>query len=125
MIYLAASIVSSTAIYVIFRWAKNYSCRRLLWFILPLAIFVGSGFTDSLIKLIQASQIADEQAASFTTFVFFVAFFLGVIVSLLSGAREMKLTHIPTLLLGILLGIANFGSLFFILNALNYCNGFI
>lgn len=27
MIFLLASIVSSTAIYVIFRWAKNYSCR--------------------------------------------------------------------------------------------------
>ena len=236
MIYLAASIVSSTAIYVIFRWAKNYSCKlnalitinyltatilgfvfllrfnirpfiennqwlpfgialgvlyilmffligtssqkagitvttlanklslvfpvffslfwfdekitalkyfglagaiaavlltlykkdikktNLLYFILPVAIFFGSGFIDSFIKYVQAFQISDQQSAAYASFVFFTAFVLGVLTTTINSIGKKNRFHTPTFLLGILLGIANFGSLFFILNALNRSN---
>ncbi|MGC9354953.1 MAG: hypothetical protein ACP5D9_14000 [Mariniphaga sp.] len=100
-------------------YKKNIKKTKLLWFVLPLAIFIGSGIVDSLIKLIQATQIADSQAASFSTFVFFVAFICGVVVSFSKKETTTNLFHAPTLLFGILLGTANFGSLYFILNALN------
>lgn len=100
-------------------YKKNIKKTNLLWFILPLAIFIGSGFIDTLVKLIQATQITDSQIASFATFVFFVAFICGVVVSFSKKETTTKLFHAPTLLLGILLGTANFGSLYFILHALN------
>jgi drug/metabolite transporter (DMT)-like permease len=100
-------------------YKKNIKKTNLLWFILPLAIFIGSGFIDTLVKLIQATQITDSQIASFATFVFFVAFICGVVISFSKKETTTKLFHAPTLLLGILLGTANFGSLYFILNALN------
>ncbi len=100
-------------------YKKNIRKTNLLWFILPLVIFIGSGIIDSLVKLIQASQITDSQIASFSTFVFFVAFICGVFVSFSKKETTTNLFHAPTLLLGTLLGIANFGSLYFILNALN------
>jgi drug/metabolite transporter (DMT)-like permease len=100
-------------------YKKNIRKTNLLWFVLPLVIFIGSGIIDSLVKLIQATQITDSQIATFSTFVFFVAFLCGVFVSFSKKETTTTLFHIPTLFLGILLGIANFGSLYFILNALN------
>jgi len=46
MIYLIASIFSSTAIYVIFRWAKNYSCKlnSLITINYLVASILGFGF---------------------------------------------------------------------------------
>jgi drug/metabolite transporter (DMT)-like permease len=87
--------------------------------VLPLVIFIGSGFTDSYIKYIQATQISVIDTGSFSTLVFFAAFICGAVLLFSnSGSIISKLT-IPTLLLGILLGMANFGSLYFFINALN------
>lgn len=100
-------------------YRKNLKNSNLKWMVLPLFIFVGSGFIDSLIKLIQATQITDSQTASFSTFVFFVAFVCGVFISFPKNSSTTGIFHLPTVVLGILLGMANFGSLYFMLNALN------
>lgn len=100
-------------------YRKNLKNSSLKWMLLPLFIFVGSGFVDSLIKLTQATQITDSQAASFSTFVFFIAFICGIFVSFSKKNSTSGNFHLPTIYLGILLGMANFGSLYFILNALN------
>lgn len=100
-------------------YRKNLKNSNLKWVVLPLFIFVGSGFIDSLVKLIQATQITDSQTALFSTFVFFVAFICGIIVSFQRKNITTGSFHFPTIYLGILLGMANFGSLYFMLNALN------
>jgi drug/metabolite transporter (DMT)-like permease len=87
--------------------------------VLPLVIFAGSGFTDSLIKYIQATQITIAETGSFSTFVFLVSFICGAVLLLTSSVSVRSKLTMPTLLLGILLGMANFGSLYFFINALN------
>ncbi len=98
---------------------KDVKNTRRDFFILPLLLFAGSGIVDSLIKYIQATQIIPAQTAAFSTFVFFVAFICGSIVSMFRIKKEEKSINTPTLILGILLGLANFGSLFFFIHALN------
>jgi drug/metabolite transporter (DMT)-like permease len=88
-------------------------------FYLPVIIFIGSGFIDSFIKLIQATQITEFQTAAFSTSVFLSAFICGILISVVKGKKNLLLIPLPTFLLGILLGLANFGSLYFILFALN------
>lgn len=99
-------------------YKKELNKTNLLFIILPVVIFIGSGITDSVIKFVQAVKINAQEASIFATFVFLIAFIIGLIISL-SQKKIQKFSHFPTLILGIILGIVNFGSLYFIINALN------
>lgn len=99
-------------------YKRNGAQRNLKSIILPVAIFVGSGITDSLVKFAQEMKIM-EHSAQFSVVVFLVAFVIALLVSI-SGFRNTKpKLHYPTLLFGILLGLVNFGSLYFLISALN------
>ncbi|NQU53695.1 MAG: EamA family transporter [Bacteroidetes bacterium] len=102
-------------------YKKEIKKTNLLFLILPVVIFIGSGITDSVVKFVQAVKINSEEASIFSSLVFLVAFVIGVIISF-SQKKTAKLYHFPTLALGTLLGIVNFGSLYFIINALNKSN---
>lgn len=117
------TIALITALVAIFLtiYKKGIKKTNSLFIILPLAIFLGSGITDSAVKFVQAVKIDTEEVSIFSSLVFFVAFVIGVIISL-SQKEIFKFTHFPTLLLGILLGTVNFCSLYFIINALNKSN---
>lgn len=103
-------------------YKKDVKKTQYVFIALPLLIFFGSGLIDSLIKYIQATQITIEQAAVFSTFVFFTAFVCGTIITTIKTTDFKQVTYSPTLILGTLLGLANFGSLFFFINALNKTN---
>jgi len=103
-------------------YKKDVKRTNFFYFALPIAIFIGSGFIDSFIKYVQALQITEALSAAFSSFVFFTAFICGIFITTIKSiGKKMKL-HTPTLFLGALLGLANFGSLFFILQALNKSN---
>lgn len=103
-------------------YKKDVKRTNFFYFALPLAIFLGSGFIDSFIKYVQALQITVELSTAFSSFVFFTAFLCGIVITTLKSLNKKSELHTPTLLLGTLLGLANFGSLFFILQALNKSN---
>lgn len=103
-------------------YKKDVKRTNIFYFALPIAIFFGSGFIDSFIKYVQALQITEKLSAAFSSFVFFVAFLCGIVVTSLKSINKKQKLHTPTLLLGTLLGLANFGSLYFILQALNKSN---
>ncbi len=111
-------LVAITAV-LLTLYKKDVKNTRPEFFILPLLLFLGSGIIDSLIKYIQATQITSNQTAAFSSFVFFVAFICGTFISLFRLKKGNKNINSPTLILGFLLGLANFGSLFFFINALN------
>lgn len=111
-------IVSAIVAVALTVYKKDLKRTNLQFVILPLFIFVGSGFVDSLVKFVQATKISDSEVSYYTTFVFFVALICGAIYLLLSRQLNTK-THFPTLLLGIALGITNFSSLYFLILALN------
>ena len=101
-------------------YKKEIKKTNVLFVVLPLVIFVGGGITDSIVKLVQALKATPDEAGLFSTFVFIVAFVIALFISLLKTRSWVPRWHSPTLLLGILLGIVNFGSLYFIINALNF-----
>lgn len=99
-------------------YKKDVKRTNLMFIILPLLIFVGSGLVDSLVKYVQATQINDTEVSVYTIVVFFVAFVCGLLLSLIKREAPLSI-QLSTLVLGILLGAANFGSLYFIIKALN------
>ena len=88
---------------------------------LPLLIFLGSGVVDSVVKFVQAEKISANQTAIYTTSVFLVAFLCGLLLNAFSKNTKWSI-HPPTLFFGTLLGIVNFGSLYFLIEALNKAN---
>lgn len=99
-------------------YKKELKKTNFIFIVLPVSIFIGSGITDSLVKFVQAVKINPEEASLFSSLVFFIAFIIGSFISLIKK-ENIKINHSPTLFLGILLGAVNFGSLYFIINALN------
>ncbi len=100
-------------------YRKDVKKSNLALIFLPLVIFIGSGISDSIVKLVQALKTQPNQVATFTTFVFATAFLLSLIFSFLKKEKGKKNYTTPTLFIGILLGLANFGSLYFIMESLN------
>ncbi|MBN1132984.1 MAG: hypothetical protein JXR52_01195 [Bacteroidales bacterium] len=95
---------------------------RIQQFYLPVILFLGMGLVDSLVKLAQHLFVDDDSTALFSALVFCNAFISGIIFLLfcpdyLKWFRQLKIWGY-----GALLGTANFGSIFFLVRALNYRN---
>jgi drug/metabolite transporter (DMT)-like permease len=88
--------------------------------IYPIILFFGMGVVDSLVKLAQLQFIADGELAIFTAILFFIAFLVGIIYLLLGPERVKLLLSRKAFIWGSLLGLSNFGSIFFIIKALNF-----
>lgn len=85
---------------------------------LPFILFFGSGGVDSLVKLAQHLYIPTDQIELFSSSLFGISF-LGSLLLLFTKKENQKLISRSTLISGTLLGLFNFGSLFFFINALN------
>ncbi len=87
---------------------------------LPIILFVGMGITDTLVKISQNDYVADSEFSLFATFVFSISAITGLIVSIIRKNNIKTFFNPKTLLFGILLGLVNYGSLLFFINALEF-----
>lgn len=101
--------------------AKSAGEQRL-W--LPLIIFFGMGLTDSLVKYAQSTYITDNLNAIFTASVFITSAVAGYMVILFKKEDRKELLLPRTLLVGSILGLANFGSAYFFIAMLNHSTQF-
>lgn len=91
--------------------------------LVPLLIFIGSGFTDSIIDFTQSRYVPDSDQNLFVSSLFGTAFFLGLIKLLYEVFfKGLRFKFKRVLLWGILLGIPNYGSIYFLIKALKYSN---
>jgi len=89
---------------------------------IPLILFAGMGIVDSLVKYAQHRYVGDSDAALFSAVLFLNAFVAGLLV-LLFSPKHLRSFQRPTIWgWGILLGGVNFGSIFFIVRALNFAS---
>lgn len=99
-------------------YKKDITRTNLIYIVLPLFLFLGSGLIDSLVKYVQAVKISDNETSLYTILVFAVAFVVGIMVTIITKTYRQRLNP-ATLVFGTLLGVVNFGSLYFIIKALN------
>ncbi len=88
------------------------------WY-LPLVLFVGLGGMDALVKFVQHEFVSDASSAAFTGAAFFFAFSAGLLTCLIRRVPFAGFVIPRVAVAGILLGTANFGSIYFLINALN------
>lgn len=87
--------------------------------LLPLILFVGSGIIDASIKYIQHFYLDENMFSIFSSTIFFFAAVFGFVILLYQFLTKRKKFDIRNTPLGILLGIVNFGSIYFLLKTLN------
>jgi hypothetical protein len=86
--------------------------------IFPLILFVGMGFVDSIIKIAQQNYIPENEISLFTLLVFFVAFIASVVVLIIKKKVHLVKRKF-VFILGVILGLCNYASLYFFLKALH------
>lgn len=101
---------------VLKKQGKGFDKRHLH---LPLILFFGMGLLDVSIKFVQYEYISDGNSAGFASAIFFFAFISGSILCLFRQVPITRFIQKNVMGAGILLGICNFGSIFFLVNALN------
>lgn len=119
---LTKLVLISTAVVAVFLVVRPNSLKsaRTHHVILPVAIFVGLGLLDSLIKYSQYHYIGTAADSSlFSGVNFTVAGLLGIAALLYSRTQRKLLLSWKVWISGALLGTANFGSMYFLINALN------
>jgi len=87
---------------------------------LPLILFLGMGIVDSIVKYAQQYYVNDNVLPLFTVILFIMAAISGLITKLLRKTPFKALINPRILIWGALLGISNYGSIYFVIRALNY-----
>lgn len=89
---------------------------------IPLLLFLGMGIVDSLVKFAQHKYVNNDDAAIFSAVLFTMAFLTGILILPFrkQGLNEFKNKSIW--MMGLILGIVNFGSIFLMVSALNHIN---
>lgn len=86
---------------------------------IPVMLFLGLGSLGVIVKYVQHKHLFVGHSALFTGAAFTWAFLSGLIACLIKKITLKTFFKTKVLLVGIILGICNFGSIFFIVNALN------
>jgi drug/metabolite transporter (DMT)-like permease len=117
-------VVSMIAVIIMSRSNEEQATSANLW-ILPLLVFVGSGFIDSILHYLEEMFIPAYSADTIVTTVFLNAFLLGSIIligGIITGKTKLDLNSI---LWGLLLGLPNYFSMFFLVKTLQGSNATI
>jgi len=114
-----SGLVLATLAMVLTSYRAIDKAKNIKLIILPIAIFLGSGITDSIVKYAQTYHVPNSLSLLFPAVVFLTALILGLVFILIKPKSVSKNISISELIGGTILGIANFGSLYFFILALN------
>ncbi|MGB1248648.1 MAG: EamA family transporter [Chitinophagales bacterium] len=101
---------------------ENDSSKPFAWMtvIFPLVIFLGSGVADSVVQYVEKTFFKAGGFEAFNIILFSTAAGIGFIAASISAIKNKAVNfEWKNVLAGILLGIPNYGSIYFLFKALN------
>lgn len=117
-VMIIMGIVSTLAAFILIFYKKEKNKIRLSIILLPVLLFFANGIIDTLLKYIEHHFITDDYTL-FLTFVFISALIIGAVISTANYIRTKKPFSMPTIAAGIILGLLNFSTTYFMLKAMN------
>lgn len=111
-------IVATLMAVILAIYRKPEKNIKLGYAILPIILFIGSGSVDTLVKTAQHIYIPDNETKLFSSALFGISLLASTFFYFTKKPGENLFTQ-KTLIIGLLLGLVNFGSLFFLIKALN------
>ncbi|MGM0497164.1 MAG: hypothetical protein ACQESJ_04555 [Bacteroidota bacterium] len=115
---IGIAIALLSVFFTIYRKRGIHFDPRYLY--LPAILFIGMGVVDSIIKFAQFKYIDNGASTYFSAVLFTIATITGIVTNLIQKKSFKSLMKPKTIFLGSLLGIGNFGSIYFLILALNY-----
>ncbi|HKK58426.1 MAG TPA: hypothetical protein VJ937_03035 [Salinivirga sp.] len=112
-------IMAIVAVFLTVFKKRRKSIESLFIMLLPAMLFVFLGLADSLIKFSQTFYIKNPNASSTFSFLLFGFSAIWSIVLIFFQKNRATILKPKALISGTLMGLANFGSLYFLINALN------
>ncbi|NER13294.1 EamA family transporter [Leptobacterium flavescens] len=116
-IKLIGIILALIAVYLTAMKQKNLRIERKN-FIYPLLLFLGSGVIDTSLKYLETTYVDPGEVPLFSATIFFFAAISGLLILIFKGIRgQLKIKGI-NIIGGIMLGVPNYYSVYFLLKAL-------
>ncbi len=88
--------------------------------VLPFIVFLGGGIVDTMINYVQNTFLQIKHEDSFLTFLFGTSFLIGILIFLFRWLQGLEKLDWRSAIAGTVLGIANYGSIYFVIQALNH-----
>jgi drug/metabolite transporter (DMT)-like permease len=85
---------------------------------LPVLLFFGSGILDTVLKFVETSYVTANETNVYSASIFLIAGITGIITLLLQRILKRTRFELKSVIAGIILGVPNFFSIYFLLKAL-------
>jgi len=114
-------LLAMAAVYFTSKKDSNISFNPKV-LILPILVFLGSGIIDATLHYMQKNYVAPEEFSLFSSTVFGSAAAIGILFILFKATKKPLQINVKNIAGGIVLGIPNFFSIYFLLKALDSPN---
>lgn len=90
--------------------------------LLPFGVFLGSGIIETSIKILQQDYVPSEETPVFSASIFLFAALTGTLIFIVRFIRQKVFIRIKDIIAGIALGVPNYFSIYFLIEALRNPN---
>lgn len=119
IIKIVGIALALASVYLVSHKEKVEKSLQKLWWLLPLIVFILAGIIDSSINYAQRYLLSANDFDAFLSTTFATAFVFGFIILLYQLVIKKEKFQLQSIPVGILLGAINFGTMYFIICALN------
>ena len=117
---IAGILIALIAVYLTSIKSETKFSLKGLW--LPIMLFFGSGTIDTTIKYIETTFVPENGIPIFTATIFTFAFIIGIAILIIKFIKEQFKFNVKNIFGGLILGIVNYYSVYFLLKALQFEN---
>lgn len=114
---VAGILIALISIYLVTVNPNKIKGSTLLF---PILVFVGSGFIDVSLKFLQTNFVKQSDVSVFSATLFGTAGLAGILIFLLQIFQGSFKFQFKSLIGGIILGVANYFSIYFLIRAIGY-----
>ncbi len=112
-------LLALVAVYFVSVKQNSVSLRSNSLLLLPALVFLGSGLIDTSLKYFQETHIEEGEFSLFSATVFGSAAIVGIVFIFLKSIKVPLKLNLRNVLGGVVLGVPNYFSVFFLLKALH------
>ncbi|MFV0247820.1 MAG: EamA family transporter [Tenacibaculum sp.] len=113
---IAGIIIALLAVYL--SSVKDKKSKNQANLLLPLLLFLGSGIIDTTLKYIEVNYVLENQVGFFSSSLFGLAASFGLLLLIVKQLALKQKIELKNLIAGIILGVPNYYSVFFLIKAL-------
>lgn len=116
---VAGIVLAIISVYLVSHKEESGQPKQKWWWLFPLVIFICSGIIDSTINYAQHFLLSENDFDAFLSTVFMTAFVFGFLALLYQLCIQKHTFQAKAIPAGAILGAINFGTMYFIVQALN------